>query len=252
MTGSSAGAYGAIMGAVYLKEMVYPTARFDVLGDAGNGVVTQQFLTDNIKNWGVEANLPHWIKALDKPIPELSIDQLWSASARQYASDRFAQYTSAYDGGLGSQSFFYNVMVHITDLSAWLSWWNVTCDWNTRMRALAQATAAAAPNYRYYIGAGSRHTVWGSNKVYADTTGAVPPFAGWLDDMLADHQGWVNVECSTCNLLPGRCSGASDNPGATCQDDSDCPHGTCTGEDVRPSPLVPPFGPGGIVTCPAG
>lgn len=145
MTGSSAGAYGAIMGAVYLKEMVYPTARFDVLGDAGNGVVTQQFLTDNIKNWGVEANLPHWIKALDKPIPELSIDQLWSASARQYASDRFAQYTSAYDGGLGSQSFFYNVMVHITDLSAWLSWWNVTCDWNTRMRALAQATAPPLP-----------------------------------------------------------------------------------------------------------
>jgi hypothetical protein len=27
-------------------------------------------------------------------------------------------------------------------------------------------------NYRYYIGTGSRHTMWDSNKVYTDTTAA--------------------------------------------------------------------------------
>ena len=56
-----------------------------------------------------------------------------------------------------------------------VTWWQASCAWNAQMRAQAIATAAAVPsNYRYYIGSGSRHTMWGSNKVYTDTTGGVP------------------------------------------------------------------------------
>jgi hypothetical protein len=62
--------------------------------------------------------------------------------------------------------------------------------------------------------------MWGSNKVYADTTGGVPPLVDWIDGMLnsrsaAPDPAWTNVECTNCGLLlPG---------------------------DVRPNPLAPPF-----------
>jgi hypothetical protein len=250
VTGSSAGAYGAIVGGAYLRERTYPGAHFDILGDAGNGVITQEFLANQIANWGVLENLPAWIPALNKPLTELSIDQLWSAVASTYPSDRFAQYTSAWDGGLGSQTFFYQVMLHPTMIAQWFSWWQASCEWNQKMREFGVAAAAAAPNYRYYVGAGSRHTIWGSDKVYTDTKGGVPLFVDWVNAMLGGTPAWVNVQCTDCSLLPGACSAGSDTPDATCQDDVDCPNGTCEGEDVRPEPLAAPFGPGGAVTCP--
>ncbi len=274
VTGSSAGAYGAIVGGAYLRERTYPGAHFDILGDAGNGVITQDFLANQIANWGVLENLPAWIPALNKPLTELSIDQLWSAVANAYPHDHFAQYTTAYDGGLGSavanayphdhfaqyttaydgglgsQTFFYQVMLHPTVLADWFRWWEASCEWNAKMREFSIAAAAAAPNYRYYIGAGSRHTIWGSNKVYTDTKGGVPRFVDWVNAMLGGTPDWVNVECTDCSLLPGTCSAGSDNPGASCQDNADCPNGTCNGEDPRPEPLLAPYGPGGTVTCP--
>jgi hypothetical protein len=62
--------------------------------------------------------------------------------------------------------------------------------------------------------------MWGSNKVYTDTTGGVPTIVDWVDAMLnsasgAPDPGWTNVECTNCGLLlPG---------------------------DPRPNPLQPPF-----------
>jgi hypothetical protein len=102
------------------------------------------------------------------------------------------------------------------------------------MRTQAIATAAAVPdNYRYYIGTGSRHTMWGSNKVYDDTTGGVPTLVDWVNAMLdsqpgSPDPGWTNVECANCGLLlPG---------------------------DPRPATLQPPFeqvGPDVVINCPS-
>jgi hypothetical protein len=75
--------------------------------------------------------------------------------------------------------------------------------------------AAVSSNYRYYVGTGSRHTMWGSNKVYTDTTGGVPLLVDWVNGMLDGSPAWSNVECTNCGLLlPG---------------------------DVRPNPLAAPF-----------
>jgi hypothetical protein len=69
----------------------------------------------------------------------------------------------------------------------------------------AVATAAAVPsNYRYYIGTGSRHTMWGSNKVYTDTTGDVPLLVDWVNAMIDGTPAWTDVQCTNCGLLlPG-------------------------------------------------
>ena len=93
------------------------------------------------------------------------------------------------------------------------------------MRGLAQDASAAAPNYRYYIGSGSRHTMWGSDKVYLDTTGDVPLLVDWIGAMLDGTPDWTNVESNDPGLL-------------------------LTG-DPRPNPYEDPYSPddGGRVYC---
>jgi len=108
------------------------------------------------------------------------------------------------------------------------TWWNGSCAFNTQMRTQAIATAAAVPsNYRYYIGTGSRHTMWGSDKVYTDTSGGVPTLVDWVNGMLAGTPAWSDVERTDCGvLLPG---------------------------DPAPNPLQAPFSMIGsdiVVTCP--
>ena len=90
VTGSSAGAYGAIVNSLPLQEDVWPSSHFDVLGDAGNGVITSDFLENDISKWGVEQNLPDWIPGLNVPLTELerrgSVDRGGAASTRTTAS----------------------------------------------------------------------------------------------------------------------------------------------------------------------
>ena len=204
VTGSSAGAYGAIVNSLPLQENVWPSSHFDVLGDAGNGVITRDFLENDISKWGVQQNLPDWIPALNVPLTELTAADLWTESALFYPRNRFANYAAAFDGGQGGQTGFYNVMLHPGNPIAWLYWWAPSCEWNSIMRSLVQDSASQASNYRYYIGSGSRHTMWGHNKVYTDTTGGVPTIVSWLRAMLDGTPAWTNVESSDPGLLlPG-------------------------------------------------
>jgi hypothetical protein len=122
-------------------------------------------------------------------------------------------------------------MLNINNVFAWPSWWNASCAWNQLMVSQATTTAANAPtNYRYYIGTGSRHTMYGSNKVYTDTTGNVPTIVSWINSMLARDGGWTNVQCDNATSC-----------------------GTLLSGDPRPSPLTAPFnqvGPDVVVQCP--
>lgn len=225
VTGSSAGSYGAILNGAYLKENAYPSSDFAVLGDGGNGVVPQSFLENQISKWGIANTLPRWIPALDKPVAELDASKLWGEAANFYATDRFANYSTAYDGGNGGQVGFYKIMLNPDSFVDWLDWWTVSCEWNAGMRAQATGAYAEAPaNYRYYIGSGSRHTMWGSNAVYTDTSGGVPTVASWVNAMLAGSPDWVNVETTDPGLvLPG---------------------------DPRPNPAQPPYTAEGRIVCP--
>jgi len=224
VTGSSAGSYGAILNGAYLQEGVYPSSDFAVLGDAGNGVVPQAFLESQISKWGIANTMPKWIPALDKPVAELDASTLWGEAAKFYSTHRFANYAAAYDGGNGGQVGFYKVMLNPDSFFTWLAWWTASCDWNAGMRLqVTNAFAVAPANYRYYIGSGSRHTMWGHDKVYTDTTGGVPTIVRWVKAMLAGSSDWVNAETTDPGLLlPG---------------------------DPRPSPAQPPYTAAGRIVC---
>ena len=123
-------------------------------------------------------------------------------------------------------------MLNLGNVLEWLNWWHSSCAWNSVMVQQAHDTAVAVPsNYRYYIGTGSRHTMYGSNKVYTDTTGNVPTIVDWINAMRDRTPAWTNVECDS----PTSC-------------------GTLLPGDPQPSTLPdPPFsqsGPDVVITCP--
>ena len=210
VTGSSAGAYGAWFHGPLLHEM-WPGAQFHILADAGNGVITQEFLTESFPNWNFQANIPPDIPGLQEVLDtNAGIVGYTELAANYFPNTNWAHYTTAFDGGTGGQTGFYNVMLNDNNPIAALSWWEGSCQFNAQMRTQALDTAALLPsNYRYYIGTGSRHTMWGNDKVYSDTTGGVPTIVDWVSAMLASAPGaadpdWTNVECTNCGLtLPG-------------------------------------------------
>jgi hypothetical protein len=201
VTGSSAGSYGATLGFPYIQE-VYPKSKASLLGDAGNGVVSDDFQNIYINNWGVQDNLPAWIPGFDQPIAELELDVMYSLIAGYYPHRKVAQYTTAWDD---NQTFYYNVMLNIDDPSKWSNILPVWCDWHDRMYELVDS-AAEAPNYRFYIGAGSEHTVMAFDKFYEEDSAGIP-FVDWVDAMVRNQGGtrgqggipWVNAECEDCS-----------------------------------------------------
>ncbi|MBW2314927.1 MAG: hypothetical protein JRH10_12105 [Deltaproteobacteria bacterium] len=255
VTGTSAGAYGATLHGVFLSQ-AYPTASVNMLADAGNGVITQEFLEENFGNWGVEPNLPRIPGILGVPLSEQSIPKMFEAAAEEFPNTNWAHYTTAFDGGGGGQTGFYNIMLNPDDVFSWFDWWNASCQFNDVMRQQATETVAQTAgtnNYRYYIASGSRHGGFGLDRAYDDTTGGVPTLVSWVNEMIDDGPGWTNVEASPFNVLfSGTCSAGSDNPGDACHFDTDCPNGSCQGEDPNAGSLVPPFEASGadvVISC---
>jgi len=202
VTGSSAGAYGAWFNAP-LHEMVWPASEFQVLADAGNGVITQDFLQNDFSHWDFEKNIPPTIPGVLESITEgTGIVGYTKAVTSFFPETRWAHYATAFDGGSGGQTGFYNIMLNGNNPLAALTWWNGSCAFNAKMRAQVQEISAGVPsNYRYYIGTGSRHTMWGSDKVYNDTTGGVPLLVDWVNAMLDGTPAWTNVEANDEGLL---------------------------------------------------
>lgn len=222
ITGSSAGAYGAWFNAPLLHE-VWPASQLHVLADAGNGVITADFLQNEFSNWNFDANLPD-IPGVREAITEGSgMPAYTEAVATEFPDTNWAHYSTMHDGGSGGQTGFYNVMLVGNPFGA-LSWWDASCAFGDVALVQSEQTFDAVPaNYRYYFGTGSRHTMYGSNKVYDDTTGGVSTVVDWINAMLASgpdgrDADWTNVVCENCGLLL-----EGDDP------------------DPRPEPLEPPF-----------
>jgi hypothetical protein len=212
VTGSSAGAYGALFHGPLLHE-VWPASRINVLADAGNGVITPSFLQNEFENWNFLANIPDDIPGVvDSITSGEGMVSYIDAVADFYPESTWAHYTTSYDGGSGGQTGFYNVMLNNNNPIAGLTWWNGSCQFNEVMVDQADETFSRAPdNYRYYIGAGSRHTMYGNNKVYTDQSGGESQtIVDWVEDMIAFDPGfsspsdWQTVVCTDCGLvLPG-------------------------------------------------
>ncbi len=206
VTGSSAGAYGAWFNGPLLHE-VWPASQIHVLADAGNGVITEDFLQNQFGNWNFVANLPDVPGALESITEGNGMPGYTEAVASAFGDTNWAHVSTLYDGSLGGQTGFYNIMLTGGDLLTAFDWWNASCTFGETALAQAEQTFEVVPsNYRYYFGAGTMHTVWRADKVYDDTTGGVPTIVDWVRAMLASgpdgpDANWSNVLCSNCGLL---------------------------------------------------
>ncbi|MDY6933346.1 MAG: pectin acetylesterase-family hydrolase [Spirochaetota bacterium] len=195
ITGSSAGAYGAIVNFPFIKE-AFQESRIFTLGDAGNGVSTEEFQVSSIYNWNIQ--LPAWIPGYeDGYTPDMTFEVMYKDYANYYNSSCIAQFTTAWDW---NQTFYYYIMKNINDPQSWEDDWpDEWFAWRDQMLEYAYSTAGEADNYRYYIASGSYHTIMMSPRFYTeDSTGI--PFIDWINSMLNRGSiNWNNLECEDCS-----------------------------------------------------
>ena len=192
VTGSSAGSYGATIAFPYIKES-FKWSNVYLLGDAGNGILGGTFPTEGILNWNVQ--IPDWIFPGGYD-PSMTMPVVYTAIAAEYPWSRLAQYTTAYDG---TQIYFYNVMLNIDDPNEWE---NITptviWTWHYTMKTYAYTTAAASPNYRYYIASGTVHTIMMSPEFYTEESAGGVLLTDWINAMINTPNKWENLECENC------------------------------------------------------
>jgi hypothetical protein len=197
VTGSSAGSYGATLAFPYVKES-FSKSKVYLLGDAGNGIMGGTFPTEGIKNWNVQ--MPKWIFP-DGYDPTLTLEVIYTEIAAEYRKSPMAQYTTAFDG---TQIGFYNVMLNIDKPYVWeCTSLDLIGDWHNMMIDFAYNTAAASPNYRYYIATGTDHTILMSPKFYTEESAEGVSFAKWVKRMIEiktprKSRKWENLECENC------------------------------------------------------
>ncbi len=243
VTGTSAGAYGALLNSFFLIKNVFPASKFDVLGDAGDGVITQDWFDNSFDNWNFDATA-----AEDPLVQQIKLEETqitpkgYETLANTYPEHDFANFASRYDGSGGGQAAFFHVMSNPnpnpSDLlftagflnSVWPQWWESQCGWDAGRAAQNLDTIAnTGDNYATYVGAGSEHGMFGSDKVYTDLTGVSITIADWIQQQIDDDPLWTSVICSSGNCNPiATCNGGT-NAGLDCSTngDADCPGGSC-------------------------
>lgn len=172
ITGSSAGAYGAIFNAPYVLEH-YPDARALVLGDAGIGVFPSGW--DGLTLWNALDN----VYSSDVADNTDFAGSLYGTAALAFPNAQFAVYTTDADF---VQAGFYLLQGGVQDWSA-----------------IMQSSVAALDsldNFRSYIAWGGTHTILASRLFYQMQVDGVP-FRDWFAQLVAGAPV-ENVRCEDC------------------------------------------------------
>jgi Pectinacetylesterase len=270
VTGSSAGAFGAQTHVTPLAR-IYAASNVNMLADAGTFEPTQAFVDSAFPNWGLPNNFDKLkLEGVDASVVNspLLLEGTLEAVARTFPNVNIAQFVAQYDGGTGGLGGFYHVMLNDTNTNlttvttVWPRWWDSSCAYHAsaaaQMANIEAVTSGENDNYRYYFGSGSRHTMFGSNKVYDSTLGGVDTVVDFINKerIKPTDPSWTTQVASPGNVLVKSCSGGTNN-GESCPNGiTDCPDqggGTsCATGDPQPSPLECPFKTSGadtVVDC---
>lgn len=212
VTGSSAGAYGAVFAYPHLKQ-AFPQAKGYLLADGGNGVVSEALLQQAVRSpgahWGASNNLvlaiPGVAGIFNLPADRFALG-FYSALASYYPQDRFSQYSTLFDV---IQALFYNISLNQNNIAAWGALTpEVYGAWSQQMVNNAFVTAAN-PNYRFYIAKGCNHTLLRFNDDYYNTqTTQDVSFLSWFKALTkggkdrAFPDKWRNSFCVGCAVPP--------------------------------------------------
>ena len=208
LSGASAGGYGVLYGypAVAARLPWYTKVR--VLVDAANGVINQDFYDRALTPdgvWRVWDNLAPVLNSAFASGPDELAIEIFKSLGAYYPRTRFGQYTTAYDA---TQIGFFNIARNLNSPELWLDPNEIaaaTLEWTIRARTYMILTAFQTWNFRFYLGAGTDHTIVASEKFYEEDTAQGVAFVDWLDDMINRlwpwGSDWRNVRC-TPDCLP--------------------------------------------------
>lgn len=184
VTGCSAGAYGAIGHSPYVADK-YPNAKITVVADSGCGVVSDSFFKDSFPNWN--AQLPQQVPDIaGKDITTLTIVDLYVAIAKHYPKMRISEQTTAFDK---DQTTYYQAMG------------GVPADWSGKMqKTLADISAGAPANFRYYLSPGPLHCLHPYDAMYERKSDGTA-YTEWLTAMLTGASAPASVGCTTTSCL---------------------------------------------------
>ncbi len=151
--------------------------------------------------WGVWENLaPELESAFSSGADRIKVE-LFKSLAWNYPGALFGQYTTAFDE---VQIAFFNLARNTDRPDLWedpnepaLS----AFEWSIRARTDMNLVAFQTWNYRYYIAAGTDHTIIGSDKFYTENSAEGVFFRDWVDDMINRRwlwwgSDWRNVSCT--------------------------------------------------------
>jgi hypothetical protein len=176
VTGSSAGAYGAIFNAPYILDH-YPDAQVTIFGDAGIGVVAPDW--NGFETWGVDANVADVDGYTGVTAGADFTNSLYTAAANAFPQAVVAEYTSFGDQ---VQTGFYILM-------------GGEDEWGAGMQA-SLAALDTLPNFRSYVGWGATHTILVTPLFYQMQVEDVP-FRDWFAGLISG--GSVeDVACEDC------------------------------------------------------
>ena len=179
VSGCSAGAYGAALHSAYIADH-YPGASIRVLADSGAGIITDDFLTDSLPNWNARQNLPPFIPALQRPIEELSLPELYVAVGQHFPEMRLAQTAAHYDQ---DQIFYYTAMG------------GRASEWPVRFRESLETISASLPDtFRYYVPPGPVHCVT-PYPFYFEREVSGVRLSDWVEDLVLAETPPQSVAC---------------------------------------------------------
>ncbi len=188
VTGSSAGSYGPLVHFPHIRD-VFRSADMYVMGDAGIGVVGADFQQQVAEKW--EVQLPHDLVDFDGDFSNMSTEVMKIAIANANPDIRVAEYTTDADI---VQIMFWGLGLNIVDFLLKSVSLQLSNDWEDEMYYTLQDISTHAPNFKYYIGSGTDHTIMTSEKLYSENTGKGPEgkfyFIDFIKDMLDPDEDW--------------------------------------------------------------
>lgn len=181
VTGSSAGAYGAIYHAPYLLAQ-YPEADALVLGDAGIGVIPPDWQVLN--DWNIFENLPDFVPGMESlDTSNFSNNVLYSSQAAAYPDAQFAQFTNALDE---VQIGFFLFSGSGLTPEMWVEGMETSLD-----------ELDPIENYSSYVAPGGGHTILALPEFYELEVDGVA-LLDWFNALL-DGETPASVRCEECD-----------------------------------------------------
>lgn len=177
VTGHSAGAYGAVLGAAIVAHQ-YPNTAVFQLGDSGVGANGPTSIQPVIAQWNVLAHYPAYLGG--DPLQMQDLNDLYLQVARAFPQLRLSEVTSAFDIDQG-------------DNYAYLGGSGGTRGWSADARAALAELDAAIPAFSAYRSPGWHHGITNHLEFHTLATGELT-VADWVASLMGD-QVPASVDC---------------------------------------------------------